>query len=155
MAAPASTAAVAPLASPAAWPQFLRVGWAGAGGLGYDCVCCLHHLLDLLDVLALPGVAPEQLAVLFAAGLHLRRCQLVGPYLRLLALGGLLLHGNQDHAVGTQRVGVESALAVVAVLLDGGQELGKVAAAGGFEIHHGAALALGAVDEQVGAHFDE
>jgi len=100
------------------------------------------------------GAFAQQPVILFATGGQLLSGQLVHPYSGLLALTRLLLHGDEHHAMRAQGISVQCALAVVALFLDGVEELGKVAATGGFEVYEGATLAFGAVDEQVGAHFD-
>ena len=65
---------------------------------------CGGQLPAGLVALVLLGGAPQQLAVLFPAAIHLPGGKLYYPYLRLRALDGLLLHGAEHHAMGTQHV---------------------------------------------------
>ncbi len=67
---------------------------------------------------------------------------------------GLLLHADNQEAVGIQRVEVQGGLAVVVVLLGAGQEVRQVLAAGGFEVDERGAAAGAAGYEQVGADFN-
>ncbi len=62
-------------------------------------------------------------------------------------VGGFLLNADDEEARGPEHVGVESGLAVVVVLLGGGQEVGVVGGAGGFEVDQRELAAGGAADE--------
>jgi len=81
------------------------------------------------------GTFAQQPVILFAAGGHLLSGQLVHPYSGLLAFTRLLLHGDEHHAMRAQGISVQCALAVVAIFIDRFEELGEVAAAGGFEVY--------------------
>ena len=64
-----------------------------------------------------------------------------------------LLHPDDEEARGAEHVEVEGGLTVVVVLLDGGQEVGAVGAAGGFEVDERELAAGAAAHQQVGAQL--